>query len=343
MSGDRHSRHHLFAGIGHDGQRRLARARIAVVGCGALGSRSAELLARAGIATDGGLLRIIDRDYVDISNLQRQALFDEDDARRSRPKAQAAQRHIAAIDPAVACTGIVRELNASNAVDLLSGVDLIIDGTDNFRARFLMNDVSIVAAIPWIYGGAVGSQGIVGTFVPGSSSPCFRCLMSDLPPLGSFDSCDTAGIITPLPSIVAGLQVAAAMRWIVSDRSDRGLLTLDAWKPAESFRRLLASASVDPACPSCVLRQLPSLAPDPTQTVSLCGRNSVQIDSGIPADLEAFAGRLALRTVVHRHQSSVTAVIDEGRLTLFDDGRIIVEGTTDIVEAKTIAARYLGV
>jgi molybdopterin/thiamine biosynthesis adenylyltransferase len=341
MNGERHSRHHLFAEVGPEGQKRLARARVAVVGCGALGSRSAELLARAGVGTDAGLLRIIDRDYVDESNLQRQALFDQDDARRSRPKATAAQRHIAAIDHSVACTGIVRELNAGNAVDLLSGLDLIIDGSDNFRARFLINDVSIFSSTPWIYGGAVASRGIVGVFVP-SQSPCFRCLMSELPPLGSFDSCDTAGIITPLPSIVAGLQVAAAMRLLVSGQSDRGLLVLDAWSPASSFRHLLASAAVDPLCPSCALRQLPSLVPDQRETISLCGRNSVQIDSGMPADLEAFADRFATRTVVHRHASSVTAVIDEGRLTLFDDGRIIVEGTTDIFEAKTIASRYVG-
>ena len=341
MSGERHSRHHLFAGVGHEGQQRLARARVAVVGCGALGSRSAELLARAGVGTDGGFIRIIDRDYVDESNLQRQTLFDEDDARRSRPKAQAAQRHIAAIDHSVTCTAVVRELNAGNAVDLLSNLDLIIDGTDNFRARFLINDVSIASATPWIYGGAIASRGIIGVFVP-TQSPCFRCLMAELPPFGSFDSCDTAGIITPLPSIVAGLQIAAAMRLLVSGESDRGLLVLDAWKPAESFRSLLGSASIDRQCPSCALRQLPSLVPDNREIVSLCGRNSVQIDSGIPVDLEAFAVRFATRTVVHRHPSSVTAMIDEGRLTLFDDGRIIVEGTTDIVEAKSIAARYVG-
>jgi molybdopterin/thiamine biosynthesis adenylyltransferase len=340
MSGERHSRHHLFAGVGREGQERLRRARVAVVGCGALGSRSAELLARAGVGTGGGLLRIIDRDYVDESNLQRQALFDEDDARRSRPKAQAAVRHIAAIDRAVACTGVVRELNAVNAIELLSGLDLIIDGTDNFRARFLINDVSIASSTPWIYGGAVASRGIIGVFVP-SQSPCFRCLMSELPPLGSFDSCDTAGIITPLPSIVAGLQVAAAMRLLVSGEADRGLLTLDAWRPAVSYRRLLASASIDRTCPSCALRELPALAAEERETVSLCGRNSVQIDSGVPADLDAFARRFAA-TVVHRHDSSVTATIDEGRLTLFDDGRIIVEGTIDVVEAKTIAARYVG-
>ncbi|HUF16714.1 MAG TPA: ThiF family adenylyltransferase [Thermoanaerobaculia bacterium] len=341
-SDDRHSRHRLFTPIGEQGQESLEMARIAVVGCGALGSRIAELLARAGVGRrENGLLRIIDRDYVDLSNLQRQALFDEEDAKRSRPKAPAAKRHIARIDSTLHCEAVVRDLNPSNALSLLEGVDLIMDGTDNFRTRFLINDAAIRLDIPWIYGAAVGSRGMTATIVPGTT-PCLRCFMEFLPPLGSNESCDVAGIITPLPSVVAGLQVAGALKWIVAREIDRGVAAFDVWKGGTSGERRFAGTTPVKGCLSCDLRELPSLDPDSEELVTLCGRNSVQISRSVVADLEGVAKRLATRFDLQTHDESVTIATPEGKLTLFDDGRVIVEGTTDVLEAKTLLSRYLG-
>jgi molybdopterin/thiamine biosynthesis adenylyltransferase len=337
---DRHSRHHLFSPIGEEGQRRLASARVAIVGCGALGSRSAELFARAGVGgREPGVIRIIDRDYVELSNLQRQALFDEDDAARSRPKAAAAERHIRLIDSTLRVEAIVRDLIPKNAVDLLRGVDLIVDGTDNFRTRFLINDAAIALGVPWIYGAAVASRGMVAVVVPGQT-PCLRCLMSELPPLGAGDTCDTAGIITPLPAVVAGMQVSAAMRLIIDGSYERGIASFDLWKG--SHRSTLTDVAPDPQCASCGRRELPALHDEAAETVALCGRNSVQLYSGHAADFDGVERRLSGLASIQRHAQSITVVVEEGQLTLFEDGRVIVQGTTDPLEAKSIVTRYLG-
>ncbi len=341
-SDDRHSRHRLFPPIGDDGQKALENARIAIVGCGALGSRIAELLARAGVGRgSGGLLRIIDRDYVDLSNLQRQALFDEDDAGRSRPKASAAKRHLERIDSSLRCEAVVRDLNPANALTLLDGVELILDGTDNFRTRFLINDAAIELGTPWIYGAAVGSRGMTATIVPGVT-PCLRCFMEFLPPLGSNESCDVAGIITPLPSVVAGLQVAAALKWVVAGEVDRGVATFDLWSGGGPGERRFRETQPVAGCPSCDLREMPSLADHSEEMVTLCGRNSVQIATGAAADIASIATRLAQRFDLEAHEESITIRIPEGKLTLFADGRVIVEGTTDTLEARTLLSRYLG-
>lgn len=339
---DRHSRHRLFAPIGDAGQAALETARIVVVGCGALGSRIAELLARAGVGRrENGVLRIVDRDYVDLSNLQRQTLFGEDDAHRSRPKAPAARRHLAQIDSAVRCEAVVRDLNPANALSLLEDMDLILDGTDNFRTRFVINDAAIALDTPWIYGAAVGSRGMTATIVPGIT-PCLRCFMEFLPPLGSNESCDVAGIITPLPAVVAGLQVTAALKWIVAHEIDRGVATFDLWKDGVvGNRRFAATAPLD-TCASCGLRELPSLQSNSEELVTLCGRNSVQISTGASIDIEEVGKRLSSRFKVQTHDESATVVTTEGRLTVFEDGRVIVEGTTDPLEARTLLSRYLG-
>ncbi|MEO8218304.1 MAG: ThiF family adenylyltransferase [Acidobacteriota bacterium] len=339
---ERHSRHHAFPQVGIEGQRRLSAARIAVVGCGALGSRIVELLARAGVGrSDDGLLRIIDRDYVDLSNLQRQTLFVEDDARSARPKASAAVKHIGAIDSAVRSEALVRELNASTAMRLLEGMDLVLDGTDNFRARFVINDAALASGIPWIYGAAIGSRGMMATIIP-TVTPCLRCLMESAPPIGAVESCDTAGIITPLPSVVAALQVAAAMKWIVSKKFDRGLLSFDLWQGPHGFRVLFEEVQPDPMCDSCGTGQLPALDEDAEEVIALCGRNSVQLMFGSEGDLDSAARRMEGIAPVARHAQSLTATIPEGRITLFADGRIIVEGTTDTLQAKNTVARYFG-
>jgi molybdopterin-synthase adenylyltransferase len=342
----RHSRHHLFAPIGADGQARIERARIAVVGCGALGSRIAELLVRAGAGRSGGLVRIIDRDYVDLSNLQRQALFDEKDAASSMPKAAAALRHLKAIDGAASCEAHVRDLNPSNVRRLLGGIDLAIDGTDNFRTRFLINDAAVSMKMPWIYGAAVGSRGMVATIIPGTT-PCLRCYLGELPPLGTVESCDTAGIITPLPALVASMQVTAALRYLVDGSIERGLFTVDLWPP--SFGRIFARSEPDPQCLSCGTGELPALNGPAEELVTLCGRNSVQISDGADADLDSVAARLQRSLAAEdgspallRHPQSLTAEIPEGKLTVFADGRVVVEGTVDPLLARSIVSRYLG-
>jgi len=341
MTGDRHSRHRLFAPLGDEGQQLLRDARVAVVGCGALGSRSAELLGRAGVGSGDGFLRVIDRDYVEESNLQRQALFDSDDAARATPKATAVAAHLEAIDPDVRCEPHVRELNPGNALELLRDVDLIIDGTDNFRARYLINDAALSLNVPWIYGGAVGSRGIVAFFNP-PSTPCLRCVLAEVPAFGIADSCDTAGVITPLPAMVAAIQVAAAMRWIATGTFQQGITTFDLWS-GQPAQLSLRSAVANPECLSCGKRELPALHDSREEVVTLCGRNSVQVFSGLSADLESTAAHFVrIGKTVRRHRDSLSADIPEGMLTLFQDGRIIVEGTTDALDAKSIIARYLG-
>jgi molybdopterin-synthase adenylyltransferase len=343
MSDQRHSRHVLFEPIGAAGQDRIERARVAVVGCGALGSRVAELLARAGVGrAPQGLLRLIDRDYVDVSNLQRQALFDSADARAARPKAAAAKHHIAAIDPEVRVEAHVRDFSPENAERLLDGIDLAIDGTDNFRARFLINDVALLRNIPWIHGGAVASRGIFAAFVPGRG-PCFRCLLEAVPGLAAGETCDTAGIVTTVPAVVATMQATAALRWIVEGAAPRGLRRIDLWSDDPVWEVSFESAHPDPDCASCGRRELPALRAERQEAASLCGRNSVQIVGPPLPDLEAASRRLDRSGLVTlRNAQSLTVRIPEGAVTLFEDGRVIVEGTTDTMEAATIVAKYLG-
>lgn len=321
------------------GQSRIYAARIAVVGCGAVGSHTAELLTRAGAGRQG-LLRIIDRDYVDESNLQRQGLFDEKDAREHRPKAVAAADRLRSIDSAGRYEPVVRDFNASNALQLISDVDLILDGTDNFRTRFVINDAAVEARKPWIYAGAVGSRGIVSLIVP-EVTPCLRCYLEHLPPLGSFDSCDTSGIITPLPAMVAALQVSLALRWVTGNRDlPRGITSFDLWSDRHSHQ--LESVARNAQCRSCGTRENPAL--EETEEIAvLCGRNSVQLFTEAGADLTSTAQRIELTgRKLQKHRESVTAEIEEGLLTVFEDGRVIVEGTTDPLRARSIVARYLG-
>jgi molybdopterin-synthase adenylyltransferase len=339
---DRHARHHSFSPIGRAGQEKLAQARIAVVGCGALGSHAAELLARAGVATGpDGLLRLIDRDLVEISNLQRQALFDTADARASRPKARAAADHIRQIDPEVRTEPLVRDLNGANALRLLDAVDLIIDGTDNFRARFVINDAAIATGTPWIYGGAVGGRGMCA-FIKPPETACLRCFLEALPPFGSFDNCETAGVFTPLPAAVAAIQTAKALRYLVSGEWQSGVTTFDFWGSPGDTRRILHEISPLADCRSCGTGQLPALHEEVDEIASLCGRNSVQIWSGVPADLKLTAARLEHLAQLDQQDETLSVSIPEGRLILFSDGRLIIEGTTDPLEARAIAGRYLG-
>lgn len=336
MADDRHDRQERFAPIGRAGQERLRAARVLVLGCGALGSACAELLGRAGV----GALRLVDRDVVERSNLQRQALFDEDDAREGRPKAVAAARRLAAIDPTLRLEPLVTEARASTIAGLVAGCDLAIDGTDNFATRHLLNEACVRARIPWVYGACVGAYGCAAALVP-YETPCLRCLQDQLPGAGESPTCDTAGIIGPAVQLVAAWQVAEALKLLVGDRASlRGeLWTTDLW--ANTRQQLRLAPWRDPACAVCgPAPTWPALSTPDDAAVTLCGRDAVQVRRQ-PGDLAAVRGLVADRVVtaneylVRWRDGAVTG-------TCFRDGRVLVQGIGDPVAARAFCDRWLG-
>jgi molybdopterin-synthase adenylyltransferase len=335
----RYSRQVLFSGIGNEGQERITSSRVAVVGCGALGAVQASLLVRAGVGT----LRIIDRDFVEESNLQRQILFDEEDVRAVLPKAVAAEKKLHSANSLVKIEGLVEDVNASSISRLLDGFDLIVDATDNFDARYLINDYSVKAEIPWIYGACVGSYGLTFPILPREGA-CLRCVFESAPPAGVSPSCDTAGVIGPIVSVIAGMQVAEALKILSGrrDRINRKITTVDLW---ENRHEVIDLPPPYPECPCCGHREYPyldgSLGADVT---TLCGRNSVQIRrrEGTSIDLDELAGKLEQVGRIERNRFLLRAYIDGYQLTIFADGRAIVNGTYDTAIAKSLYARYIG-
>jgi adenylyltransferase/sulfurtransferase len=332
---DRYSRQILFTGIGEQGQQHLLDARVAVAGCGALGTFQAGALARAGV----GFIRIIDRDYVELSNLQRQWLFDEADAAQGLPKAVAAARKLAGINSDVRVEPVVADLTPSNVEDLLSGVDLILDGTDNFETRYLINDFAVDRGdLPWIYGAAVGSYGIVMAVMPGKSA-CLRCIYPDPPP-GSQPTCETAGVLGPVTSLIASLQAAEAMKILSGAPPTRKITTVDVW--SGEIRQLAQPQPVSD-CPACGLREFPYLHGERRAPVSLCGHNAVQIhERARPLELRELALRLAPLGTVRSNEFALRFETPPYLLTIFPDGRAIIKGTTDIGIARSLYARYIG-
>ncbi|HTY61752.1 MAG TPA: ThiF family adenylyltransferase [Acidobacteriota bacterium] len=335
----RYSRQVLFSGIGNEGQGRIIASRVAVVGCGALGSVQASLLVRAGVGT----LRIIDRDFVEESNLQRQILFDEEDVRSVQPKAIAAEKKLQPVNSLVKVEGVVEDVNAATVERLLGGFDLIVDASDNFDVRFLINDYAIKNGIPWIYGACVGSYGMTFPILPGESA-CLRCVFESLPSAGPAPSCDTAGVIGPIVSVIAAMQVAEALKILSGRRDDvnRRMTMIDLWENSHEEVNL---PSRHPDCPCCGHRKFPYLegilGADAT---TLCGRSSVQIRrrEGGKIDLEGLARRLGPLGRLERNRFLLRAVIDGYQLTIFADGRAIINGTYDMSIAKSLYARYIG-
>lgn len=338
----RYSRQVLFQGIGASGQSSIRRSSVLVVGAGALGSIGAEALVRAGV----GRLRLVDRDYVDESNLQRQSLYDERDLAEGLPKAIAAERKLRSINGDVEVEARVEDVHAGNVLALLDGIDLVLDGTDNFETRYLLNDASIRTGVPWIYAACVGSYGMSFVVRPGVT-PCLRCLLEEEPPAGTSPTCDTAGVIAPAVHAVSAFQLAEALK-ILSGRTEAltgALVSIDVWQGrTDSFR----PRGKREDCPACGLGRLDYLTGASSgQTTTLCGRNAVQVRPRQPASLalEDIAARW--RGLGEASSVVVNSYLLRGRLmgreiVLFADGRAIVQGTSDPAEAKSLYARYVG-
>ena len=333
---ERYSRQVLFQPIGTKGQSKLATARIAIVGCGATGSALASLLARSGVGT----LRIIDRDYVEPSNLQRQVLFDEADATESLPKAIAAARKIRAFNSKVTVDPQVADLTPANAEELLCGVDLILDGTDNFETRYLINDLAVSKSLPWIYAAAVASYAVTMTILPGETA-CLACIFPDSP-RGMVETCDTSGILNSAVNFVASVAATETLKLVVGsrDRVRRTLLSYDVWS---NDLAEIKTAKPCSGCRTCDLHDFVHLAGESRPHITLCGRNSVQIhEKQRPIDFDELARRLTPHGKVRYSEFILKFCREPYELTLFPDGRAIIKGTTDTAVARSLYARYIG-
>ena len=333
---DRYSRQTLFPGIGPSGQERLLKSRVVIAGCGATGSALASLLARSGV----GYLRIIDRDYVEPSNLQRQSLFDESHAAESLPKAIAACRTIAGFNSQIIAVPQVNDLRPDNADTLLGGVDLILDGTDNFETRYLINDFAVKNSIPWIYTAAVASYAITMNVLPGETA-CLSC-MFPASPGGMVETCETAGILNSAVNLAASIAATEAMKILTGAQRQlrRTLLSHDLWR---NERAEVSAEKPRPGCRTCQQKEFVYLAGEGRPHITLCGRNSVQIhEHSRPINLADLGARLKPHGDVRHTEFVLKFWKDPYELTLFPDGRAIIKGTTDTAVARSLYARYIG-
>lgn len=340
MLDGRYSRQELFAPIGVAGQARIAAARVLVAGCGGLGTVSASLLGRAGV----GFLRVVDRDVVELSNLQRQALFSEADVRLARPKAVAAAERLADVNHEVAVEPVVADVTPANVRALIAGVDLVVDGFDNFEGRYLLNDACVERGVPWVYGACVEATGMAMLIVPGRT-PCLRCLYPERPEPGAAPTCDTVGVLGSATHVTAALQAAMALRWLVTGEAPRPavMVAADVW--AGRCERVEIAYEPDTnRCPCCVGRRFEFLDAALPPAAALCGRNAVMLRSEgrERPDLRAVAGRLSPHGEVVHSEHLVRLRAGELELTLFADGRVVVKGTGDVATARAAAARLLG-
>ena len=338
---NRYARQILFYGIGEARQKTLREKSAAIVGCGALGCTSANLLVRSGL----GYLKIIDRDFIEESNLQRQSLFDEEDINKNLPKAIAAQKKLEKINPHVRIKAFVTDLNPSNINNTLRDADVIIDGTDNFETRFLLNDFCVKNCIPWIYGACIGSIGMTMNIIP-SKTPCLRCVLEDIPPFGTTETCDTAGIIAPIASLIASIQAAEALKILTGnfDVLSKGLLKIDLWR--NEIKKLhIEDIREKSDCVTCKQHHYEFLSKDRySMTTALCGRNAVQILQREMANIDftKLAERLNKVGEVSFNNFILRLKIDKYELAVFPDGRSIISGTNDVSVARGIYAKYIG-
>jgi molybdopterin-synthase adenylyltransferase len=333
---DRYSRQVLFPGIGVEGQEKLAGAQVAIVGCGATGTCVSSLLARAGV----GRLVIIDRDYVEPSNLQRQSLFDEADAAESLPKATAAAKKIASFNSQIEVWPEVADLTPENISSLLSDSHLILDATDNFETRYLINDFAVTQSKPWIYAAAVGAYAVTMNIIPGETA-CLACIFPAAPQ-GTLETCDTAGILNSAVNLVGSIQATEALKFLTGskDKLRRTLLSFDVWT---NHRAEVNAAHPRPTCQACGQREFVHLAGQGRPQITLCGRNSVQIhERHRPVDFAEMSGRLQPHGTVKHNDFVLKFWRDPYELTLFLDGRAIIKGTSDTALARSLYARFIG-
>jgi molybdopterin-synthase adenylyltransferase len=337
---ERYSRQILFPHIGREGQAKLLQSRVVIVGAGALGTVCANHLARSGV----GFIRLIDRDLVEQSNLQRQTLYTEEDAHLNLPKVIASQKRLKEINSTVMVDAVIADLNLDNAEDLLAGFDVIVDGTDNFMTRFLLNDVAVKYGIPWIHGAAVSSRGMFAVIKPGKT-PCYRCLFPHVPS-GRGETCDTIGVLSPITDIIGSFQAMEAIKVLVGAETNPNLEQIDIWNP--SFMQMDITEGKNPTCPACANRQFDFL--DRSSTLqeaytSLCGRDTVQIyfRDNREYDLSKLAEQLRKNGKVTGNQFLVRfSPTEETSIVIFKDGRALIHGTNDVVKAKSLYSKYIG-
>src|SRR5438876_624899 len=338
---DRYSRQVRFPGMGEAGQRKLMGSRVTLCGCGALGTVLANHLVRAGV----GHVRIVDRDFIETHNLQRQILFDENDVAESLPKAEAAARKLRMVNSSVTVEPVVTDIDRTNIEELCREADLILDGTDNFEVRYLINDVAVKLGKPWVYGGSIGSHGQMMTILPGET-PCLRCVFEAAPAPGEAATCETAGVLSPIVNIIASYQVTEAIKILTGRRAqvNRELTYIDVWENV--FRRIKIApllGKVD--CPCCRRRRFEWLDGEQgSQTTSLCGRNAVQVSHRTPARLnfEEMARHLETLGEVSYNRFLLKFDAEGHQFTVFPDGRAIIKGTRDVDKARTLYAKYIG-
>jgi adenylyltransferase/sulfurtransferase len=338
---ERYSRQILFREIGKAGQEKLANSRVLLVGCGALGASHAEILARAGV----GFLRVVDRDFVEFTNLQRQTLYSENDASNRLPKAIAARNRLAAINSEIEVDAIVADVNHSNIEGFIRDVDLVLDGTDNFQIRYLLNDACVKLGKTWIYGAAVSSYGTTMTIFP-HETPCLRCIFEEMPSAGSAPTCDTAGVIQPIISSIAAIQTTEALKILTGNRDKlhKSLIQIDVWQ--NDWRKIKLGAPND-ECETCARANFEFLDGAESNEFSavLCGRNAVQIapPKAVKIDLPQLAERLKDLGEVKQNEYLVRFTTGENELTVFSDARAIIRGTDDVSVARSLYARFVGI
>jgi adenylyltransferase/sulfurtransferase len=338
---ERYSRQTRFHGIGETGQNRLLHSRVLLCGCGALGTVLANVLVRAGV----GHLRLVDRDFLETSNLQRQMLFDENDVAGNLPKAEAAARKLAAINSSVIVEPVVADIDRSNVLELAKDADLILDGTDNFEIRYLLNDVAVKLGKPWVYGGCIGSHGLTMTILP-QQTPCLRCVFQEPPGPGEVGTCETVGVLAPIVNLVAGFQAAEALKILAGrgEQINRDLVYVDVWD--NNWKRIkINSIRETQSCPCCQERRFDWLEGGlGSQTSRLCGRNAVQVSQHRATNLnfEELARNLGALGKVTFNRFLLKFRADGHDFTVFPDGRAIIKGTSDVERARVLYAKYIG-
>lgn len=336
---ERYVRQIVFPEMGEAGQRALLGASVTLVGCGALGTALANLVVRAGV----GRLVIADRDFVELNNLQRQTLFDETHLARNLPKAVAAAERLRMINSEVEIVPHIVDVNAGNVESLVAGQDLVLDGSDNFEVRYLVNDVCVKLGIPWVYAAVIGSSGMTATIIPGETA-CLRCLFPDVPPPGSVPTCETAGILGPVVQVVAAIAAAEGIKLLTRQGTlNRGLIAVDVWD--HTYERF-ESAGRRPNCPACGMGQFEYLeAQVGSRTTSLCGRNAVQVrvPGAGPLNLVEMARRLEKVGQVSLNEYLLLLKVEGYEITLFSDARAIIKGTGDEAVARTLYSKYVGI